>query len=211
MSLDDLLWKDSNDISIKKLWEYLSTYCYLPRLANYGVLEDAILNGLPSTEFFALAAGFSNGRYVDLKFNKAVVGVNQSDLLVKTNVAMKQLVAEKPPVQPNPHTPGDEGGDSTGSSGGDDGGNGGTDPTPPPKPINKHFSMSAKLDNVRINRDVNTYVQEIIQHLSAVEGATVELKLEVEVIAPNGIPNNTVRTVTENCRTLKVTDFGFDD
>ena len=215
MNLDDLLWKDSNDISIKKLWEYLSTYCYLPRLANYGVLEDAIINGLPSTEFFALAAGFSNGRYVDLKFNKAVVGVNQSDLLVKTNVAMKQLVAEKPPVEPGPPTPGGgNGGDSIDNPGGGNSGNGGSGkvgPTPPPSPINKHFYMSAKLDNVRINRDVNTYVQEIIQHLSAVQGATVELKLEVDVIAPNGIPNNTVRTVSENCRTLKVDDFGFDN
>ena len=70
--------------------------------------------------------------------------------------------------------------------------------------------MSAKLDNVRINKDVNTYVQEIIQHLTAVSGADVELRLEVEVNAPNGIPNNTVRTVSENCRTLKVKDFGFD-
>jgi hypothetical protein len=211
MSLDDLLWKDSDDISIKKLWEYLSTYCYLPRLANYGVLEDAIINGLPSTEFFALAAGFSNGRYVDLKFNKAVFSVNQSDLLVKTNVAMKQLVTEKPPVDPAPPAPdGGEGG-SSGTSEGSNGENGGgVGPTPPPKPINKHFYMSAKLDNVRINRDVNTYVQEIIQHLTAVTGAEIELRLEVEVNAPNGIPNNTVRTVSENCRTLKVKDFGFD-
>lgn len=76
MSLDDLLWKDSNDISVKKLWEYLSTYCYLPRLANYGVLEDAIRNGLPSDEFFALAAGYSNDRYVDLKYNKPVLQIN---------------------------------------------------------------------------------------------------------------------------------------
>ena len=202
MSLDDLLWRDSNDIPIKKLWEYLSTYCYLPRLANYGVLEDAIRNGLPSTEFFALAAGYSNGRYVDLKFNQPVLGINLSDLLVKTNVAMKQLVAEKPPVSPiSPIT------------------DPGTDPVVPPviepdppvpAPINKHFYMSAKLDNVRINKDVNTYVQEIIQHLTAVTGADVELRLEVEVNAPNGIPNNTVRTVSENCRTLKVKDFGFD-
>ena len=215
MSLDELLWKDSDYISIKKLWEYLSTYCYLPRLANYGVLEDAIINGLPSTEFFALAAGFSNGRYVDLKFNKPVVGINQSDLLVKTTVAMKQLVSEKPPVNPVPPTPGGgNGGDSIDNPGGGNSGNGGSGPvgpTPPPSTINKHFYMSAKLDNVRINRDVNTYVQEIIQHLSAVEGATVELKLEVDVIAPNGIPNNTVRTVSENCRTLKVDDFGFDN
>ena len=57
---------------------------------------------------------------------------------------------------------------------------------------------------------MNTFVQEIINHLSAVDGATVELKLEVEVNAPNGIPNGTVRTVSENCRTLKVDDLGFD-
>lgn len=67
------------------------------------------------------------------------------------------------------------------------------------------------LVNVRINKDVNNYVQEIIQHLMAVEGADVELKLEVDVTAPNGIPNGTVRTVSENCRTLKVKEFGFDN
>lgn len=216
MSLDELLWKDNDDISIKKLWEYLSTYCYLPRLANYSVLEDAIRNGLPSTEFFALAAGFSNDRYIDLKFNKPVLSINTSDLLVKTTVAMKQIVKEQEQGGGTPGKQGDGEGIPGGFvSGGDNGGGqeggsaGGSDePTPP---TNTHFYMSAKLDNVRINRDVNTYVQEIIQHLSAVDGATVELKLEVEVIAPNGIPNGTVRTVSENCRTLKVTDFGFDD
>ena len=77
--------------------------------------------------------------------------------------------------------------------------------------INKHFYMSIKLDNTRVNRDINNYVQEIIQHLQAVDGANVELKFEVEVEAPNGIPSTTVRTVSENCRTLHVTDFGFDE
>ena len=37
----------------------------------------------------------------------------------------------------------------------------------------------------------------ILQHLNAVDGAAVELKLEVEVNAPKGIPNATVRTVSE--------------
>ena len=217
MSLDELLWKDSNDISVKKLWEYLSTYCYLPRLASYSVLEDAIRNGLPSTEFFALAAGYSNDRYIDLKFNKHVLSINPSDLLVKTNVAMKQLVKEQ---EQGSGISGGQGGNGGGvdisrgnGNGGRTGtsGNGGTGSDEDEKPINTHFYMSAKLDNVRINKDVNTYVQEIIQHLSAVGGATVELKLEVDVTAPKGIPSGTVRTVSENCRTLKVTDFGFDD
>ena len=70
---------------------------------------------------------------------------------------------------------------------------------------------TAKLDNTRVNRDVNNYLQEIIQHLLNVDGSEVELTLEVNVNAPNGIPSTTVRTVSENCRTLKVTDFGFGE
>ena len=204
MQLDDLLWKDSNDIQIKNLWGYLSTYCYLPRLANYSVLEDTILRGLASDEYFALAGAYSGSRYVDLKFNKTLMSINQSDLLVKAQVAMKQLVAEpKPEPGPGPD-PGPGPGPEPGP---------GPDPGPDPKPAkdNTHFFMSAKLDTTRVNRDVNNYVQEIIQHLMAVEGSDVELTLEVNVNAPNGIPSGTVRTVSENCRTLKITNFGFDN
>lgn len=71
--------------------------------------------------------------------------------------------------------------------------------------------MSVKLDTTRVNRDVQTYLQEVIQHLMQVDGANVELKLDVEVEAPSGISAATVRTVSENCKTLKGTDFGFDD
>ena len=40
--------------------------------------------------------------------------------------------------------------------------------------------MSAKLDNTRINRDINNYIQEIIQQLMEADGTFVELKLEVK-------------------------------
>ena len=226
MTLDDLLWKDSNDISIKKLWEYLSTYCYLPRLSNFSVLEEAICQGLPLTEYFAIASAYSNDRYVDLKFNQTVLSINQSDLLVKVDVAQKQIEAEKAsdisvdPIPGGDNPSGEPGGacvpgeyHSEGSTFATNGGNSGvaSPSTPPVAPNNNHFYMSVKLDNTRVNRDINNYVQEIIQHLMSVDGANVELKLEVEVEAPNGIPSTTVRTVSENCRTLKVTDFGFDD
>lgn len=71
--------------------------------------------------------------------------------------------------------------------------------------------MSAEVDPVRVNKVVSTYVDEIIRHLMQVDGATVELKLDVDVISPDGIPASTVRTVSENCKTLKITDFGFDE
>ena len=152
---------------------------------------------MPSKEFFALAAGYSNNRYLDLKFNQAVWSINVSDLLVKPKAAMEQLIDESG----SSHVPAP---DPTADPVQD------PDPVPPPV-INKHFYMSAKLDNVRINKDVNNYVKEIIQHLNAVDGVTVELKLEVEVTAPTGIPDSVVRTVSENCRTLRVSNFSFDN
>lgn len=220
MSLDELLWKESNDIQIKKLWEYLSTYCYLPRLASYSVLEDAILRGVASDEYFALAGAYSKDRYVDLKYNKSVLSLNQSDLLVKINVALKQIAAEKreepqgggdiPGRGSGENVPGENGIGTSGGQAGTGSQTGGSTPAPD-VPKNTRFFMSAKLDTTRVNRDVNNYVQEVIQHLMAVEGSDVELTLEVSVNAPEGIPSSTVRTVSENCRTLKITNFGFED
>lgn len=71
--------------------------------------------------------------------------------------------------------------------------------------------MSAQLDNTRINRDVQRLVEEVISYLSSVDGADLEVVLELNVKAPAGLPQNIVRTVSENCRTLKVKTFGFDE
>lgn len=73
------------------------------------------------------------------------------------------------------------------------------------------FYMSAKLDNTRINRDVQKLVEEVISHLTNVDGAKVEVTLEVVADAPGGMPQATVRAVSENCQTLKVSNFGFDE
>lgn len=83
-------------------------------------------------------------------------------------------------------------------------------PQAPATPKNTHFFLSATLDNTRVIRDVDTYVKEVIQHLQEIDGAKVEIRLEVQVDAPGGIQDSTVRTVSENCRVLKADDFGFD-
>lgn len=226
MSLDDLLWRETNHIQIKKLWEYLSTYCYLPRLASYAVLEETICTGLASEEYFGIAAAYSEEkeRYVDLKINQSVFGINQSDLLVKPQFARDQKRKEEREREEVSGGNGSNGtvencgNGSTGSGSGNSavfgtGNQGGTATSGGQNQIaqNRHFYMSAKLDNTRVNRDINNLVSEIVQHLMAIDDATVELKFEVDVETQNGIPSSVVRTVSENCRTLKVTDFGFDD
>ncbi len=54
-------------------------------------------------------------------------------------------------------------------------------------------------------------VEEVISHLTSVDGAQVEISLEVNVKSPEGLSSQTVRTVSENCQTLKVRSFGFDE
>jgi len=214
MELDNILWKEENCIQIKKLWEYLCTYCYLPRLARYSVLEDAIQTGLNSREYFAIAAGRSNERFVDLKFDQYVGFVQGSDYLVKKMAALEQIAMEarEVPAPQIPTTPPDP---STGVGGygpvhpkvDDDKP---LTPTTPTQPKNTRFYMSAQLDTTRINRDVQRLVEEVISHLTSADGYSVEVTLEVNVNAPDGLPAPIVRTVMENCRTLKVKNFGVD-
>ena len=51
---------------------------------------------------------------------------------------------------------------------------------------------------------------EIISHLVGLVGASVRITLEIEAEIPDGAPENVVRTVTENSRTLKFTSHGFE-
>ena len=88
--------------------------------------------------------------------------------------------------------------------------NTGNTPAKPAEELPTHFYMSKKVDNVRIFNDIKKLVDEIVLHLTQVKGASVEVSLDVNVDAPNGIPQDVVRTVTENCMTLKVDDKGFD-
>ena len=80
MELDNLLWKEENHILVKQLWDYLSSYAYLPRLANESVLLQTIRDGVNSDAFFAYAAGFDGERYIDLKYNQFVGSVDKSGI-----------------------------------------------------------------------------------------------------------------------------------
>ena len=67
------------------------------------------------------------------------------------------------------------------------------------------------LESTRIVKNVGNLMDEVINHLMQVDGSNVEIKLMVEASMPNGTPVTTVRTVTENCKTLKVERFEFNE
>ena len=74
----------------------------------------------------------------------------------------------------------------------------------------KRFFMSVKLDNTRVIRDLQKYLDEVIVHLNSTDNCEVELSLEVSAFTEDGFSQSTVRTISENCHTLKVDSFGFE-
>jgi hypothetical protein len=66
------------------------------------------------------------------------------------------------------------------------------------------------LDTARVGRDAGRIAEEVVAHLSGLVGAKVTVTLELQAEIPAGAPENVVRTVTENCRTLRFSDHGFE-
>ena len=71
--------------------------------------------------------------------------------------------------------------------------------------------MDVPLDSIRINKEVSTYMSEVLSHLISLPGANVTMRLDVDIHIPNGTPSNVVTTVSENCRTLKIESFRFEE
>jgi hypothetical protein len=73
-----------------------------------------------------------------------------------------------------------------------------------------HFFGSVKVDSARISRDVGTIANEIIQHLASLPNSEIDVTVEIQARVPCGFPDNVVRTVSENCRTLKFKSQSFE-
>jgi len=66
------------------------------------------------------------------------------------------------------------------------------------------------LDPTRVGRDASRIAEKVVAHLAGLTGAEVNVTLEIEATIPVGAPENVVRIVTENSRTLKFTSHGFE-
>ena len=63
----------------------------------------------------------------------------------------------------------------------------------------------------RVSRDAGRIHEEVVQHLSGLPGVTVRVSMEIEAEIPAGASDDLVRTITENCRTLRFKSQGFEE
>jgi predicted AAA+ superfamily ATPase len=218
MELDKTpLWR-GNHVPVKQLVEDFARYTYLPRLSDPSVLVLAIREGLGlltwQKETFAFAENFdeATGRYLGLRGgqNVAVSEDSPFGFLVKPDIAWKQMEADRPIVSPVPagETPASPASSSATSVTPTGTISEPAKPSAPAKP--KRFHGTVTLDPQRVGRDAGKIAEEVIAHLTSLIGSDVTVRLDIEASVPAGVPDNVVRTVTENARTLKFTSHGFE-
>lgn len=96
--------------------------------------------------------------------------------------------------------------------GGDTPGPSGFKPPDPPAPKNTRFFGTVQVDPERYVRALNNLHQEVIERLAAAGDVELEISVEIRAVKKDGFPEGTVRTVSENARTLKFDpSSGFED
>lgn len=207
--LDDIpLWRGDN-VSIRQLVDDFARYLYLPRLTSPAVLIESIRAGVASLAWiqdsFAYADRYDEtaGRYRGLRTGQNIaLDESSPGLIVRPDVAARQL---------------DQDSNSTSTSGTYASPLPGTiaiqgqTPTVTAAPVARRFYGSVALDSTRVGRDAGRIAEEVIAHLATLPGAEVRVTLEIAASLPDGAPENVVRTVTENARTLKFASHGFEE
>ena len=220
------LWRaPGNHVGVKQLVDDFAKYVYLPRVKNAQVILDAIQEGAARLTWrqdtFAYADSYdaAAGRYRGLDAGRRPnVQLNSESVVVKPEVAAEQIekeAAAQASIRAGTADGGTASAHSTGSgigAAGSPASGAGVSPTAPTKaPGLRRFHGSATLNATRLSRDVDAIATSVVQHLAGLLDAKVKITLEIEADMPSGAPENVVRTVTENCRTLKFDSQGFEE
>lgn len=207
------IWKDGH-VSLGTLWGLYSQYPYMPRLRDRGVLDEGIID-LPmiwQTDAFALATGYdaTSDRYVGLWIpddKAAAPAATDSLLLVRPDVAAKQHDAESSaPVEQ----------DSEESEQAEEGSTSTKNPSRPDRTIpdtkaKTRFYGVKTLNADKIALDFKNIADEVLAHLRADTNTALTVRIEIEASNNPGFDESKIRTVSENARTLKFDQSGFEE
>jgi len=199
--LKQLYWKaEKSYVKATDFWEDTLRYLYLPRLKDRGVITQAIVKGAGTRDFFGTAYAEHEGKYEGFKLGDSNVQFDDTLILIESDAAKAYEAANKlaptpgqttpEPVPPGPTPPGPIP----------------PGPTPPgPKPATKvkSFHGSATVPSATSKIRLVQIADEVINALAADANAEVKVRIEIDATFPNGVQDQTKRSVSENIKTLK--------
>jgi hypothetical protein len=215
--LRDLYWKETTvAVRAAAFWEDMQRYLFLPRLKHRSVLEQAIMKGAGSKDFFGTAYGQNGDQLEGFKLGDANVELDDTLLLVEPTAAAAyeatRKKSERPPVvdqgaggqtgQVGTATAvgGRAGGVKPGHGVGDQGTLG--FPAGPPVARAGAFFGSVEVSATTAKMKLVSIAEEIIAVLAADPNATVRVTLEIVAEFPAGASDQTRRAVSENASLL---------
>ncbi len=207
--LNSFLWKNKSHVQVRELVEWCRKYTYLPRISCDQVILDSLVNpmaAMSGESTFYLADSFDqdNNRYIGLRpqQSSSTQLPSLNSYIVKVNVAEAQTSA----LHTNSSTSIGVTGKTLTSSA--------TSIEPPVgtiippakvlKPAKTTFTASLRLDPLKAGLQTSEFMVEVMSHLQALPDSEIEMSVEVQVKAPNGIDDDTARIVLENSTSLKI-------
>lgn len=201
-------WKEGvQEVKALDVWHKSCSYLFLPRLAKSTVLQHAIAAGASSRDYFGLASGKEDERYLGFTYGEATSPFMEVALLIEPGKAAAYEEANRPPpVDPQPDPDGklpppplppDPDGKRP----------------PPPQPgavLPTHFWASADLDPVSASLKFAKIMNELVELFSAKHGTQVVIKVDIEATDSRGFDETTVRAAKENSRVLGISSVDFD-
>jgi len=215
LELEKIYFKERDSVSVRELLDDFAKYTYFPRMRDSRVLLNAIIQGVQllswERDSFAYADTYdeSEARFRGLRHGvNVMIMEDDPGLLVNASRARqqedKELAVpssggqhEEPSGKPDPEMPGGAGDPTEGSE--------------ETKTLPKRFYGTVQLDPSRVGKGAGQIADEIITHLEGKVGAMVTVTLEIEAHLPDGADEKLVRTVIENCKTLKFDSQGFEE
>lgn len=224
--LKSWFWKDGNqEADSHKVWEQMCQQLYMPRLKDSRVLQHTLAMGSDSRDFFGLAQGKENERYLGFSFAKATSALmDQMLLLIEPATAAAYAAAlqaaEEAAKQPMRTDT------SSSSSKGDDGIKKPSFPTSVGKPNNgnglapsqpaptqapkRQFYATVELDPNLAKKQFADIVEEVVTQFTTRHGVKVKISIEIEAATDADFDSHLQRAVTENCKVLKFKNAEFE-
>ena len=212
---------NTGHVSVGDLWDYFTRYPYLPRLRDRRVLTETLRDVLHDAGWtqqgFALATGYDGATgdftglavpFEDLDFGD----VTDTTLLVSPELATRQRAderdAERRRWEDEPEAPG------PGPGSGDGHGQSPSPSAPPAPPVRKNVRWTGRFDvdpETDVEAALAKIAREVIDALRRGGPEVMEVSLEIAAERYDGFETPTVRTVTENSRTLGAAKARFED
>lgn len=221
--LRDWFWKDENkDVSALNVWQQCCQQPYLPRLKDDTVFQSTLAAGADSREFFGLAQGKENGRYIGFSYDRPALSIIDSSLLLIEPLTAAAYMDAQQTSEEVAWAKGNAGSaaeaadpTSTGQVGARDGNSDKDRYTAlgrsPQQSARKRFFGSIDLDPFLAKRQFADLVDEVIQHFTVCPGVKIGISVEIQADSPTSFDAGLQRVVRENCNALKFRQAGFED